>query len=292
MSTIAARSPMRLKAIPEGDDWLGPEAACLRHVLFASDLRYASEGAFEHARFLAERFHARLTLLHLVDARRYAGPRTQERVARATDDARRYLDVLADGLAVRHQTVVDCTGNPGAALARHLHVAQPDLTVMATHGRKGISHLVLGSVTETVLRHSGRPTLCVREPAHGSPYPYRCIVVATDLSSPSRRAFPLAALLARAFGAEVLVVHTAPHSKGGPDEGDVYAAVYPDLPGVRLAICIPDGPAEAAILGLAARERADLIVMAGHAPESLRQAIAGGPAERIVRHSPCPVLVV
>ena len=95
---------------------------------------------------------------------------------------------------------------------------------MATHGRDGLAHLFLGSVTEMAIQHGRSPVLCVREPAHGVALPYRRILVPTDLSEASRRAFPLAAQLARAFDAEVVGVHVAGFPPGHSLAG-VYEAV-------------------------------------------------------------------
>jgi nucleotide-binding universal stress UspA family protein len=291
MTATVIKPSGRVRASPPGLDWLGPEPARLRHILFASDLGSPSQEAFGHARFLAERFHASLTLCHLVDATRYTDPHAAERIARAADEARGRLETQAAGLRIAHHTLVHEAGAPGPALAGHVREAAPDLTVMATHGRGGMAHLLLGSVTETVLRTSGRPTLCVREPRHGPPRPYRRIVVPADLTAGSRRAFPLAALLARAFDAEVLVVH-APRSQPWPHAAAVHDAVRPDFAGLGLAICMAHPPAEGAVLELAARERADLIVTPGDAPSGLREAVGGSPVERMVRAAPCPVLVV
>lgn len=281
-----------VRAMPADQEWLGPEPAHLRHVLFASDLSDQSRAAFDHARFLSERFRAHLTLFHLVDASRYAGSRASEQIVREADQARDYLEALAAERAVEHETVVWGAVAPAPVLAWHMRAARPDLTVMGTHGRKGLSHLLLGSVTETILRAAGRPVLCVREPAHGSALPYRRILVPADLTLNSTRAFPLATLLAHAFAAEVLVVHTGPRSPHGTAEADVYAAVSSELPAVRLAVCAPGGPAEAAILGVAGTERADLIVMSQQGHDGLREALTGNLTEHIVRESPCPVLVV
>lgn len=41
-----------------------------------------------------------------------------------------------------------------------------DLIVMGSHGRSGLARLILGSVTDGVLRHAHVPVLCIREDAH------------------------------------------------------------------------------------------------------------------------------
>ena len=48
---------------------------------------------------------------------------------------------------------------PADAISAKANEIGADLIVMATHGRSGLSHLLAGSVTESVIRHSGRPVL-------------------------------------------------------------------------------------------------------------------------------------
>jgi len=56
-------------------------------------------------------------------------------------------------------------GNPAALILNLQPKLKPDLVVMATHGRRGLKHLVLGSVAETVVRESRVPVLTIR-PTH------------------------------------------------------------------------------------------------------------------------------
>jgi nucleotide-binding universal stress UspA family protein len=181
----------------------------------------------------------------------------------------------------------------------------PDLTVMATHGRGNLAQLVLGGVTERVARRASAPVLCVREPEHGSALPYRRVLAPTDLSSASRRAFPLAATLAGRFGGEVLALHVAPGPTGGslsgipdyverslPSEQDLLAFVKPAFGEVALRARVELGSPWDRIVETARMERVDLIVMSTHGRDSLADRLLGSHTERVIRHAPCPVLVV
>lgn len=55
-------------------------------------------------------------------------------------------------------------GDPGDGILAATKRCNADLLVMATHGRRGVSHLVLGSVAERVVRLSPIPTLTIRPP--------------------------------------------------------------------------------------------------------------------------------
>jgi nucleotide-binding universal stress UspA family protein len=176
---------------------------------------------------------------------------------------------------------------------------------MATHGREGLAHLVLGSVTESVLNRTHRPVLCVRAPDHGVALPYRRILVPTDLTTRSRRAFPLAAHIARAFDAEVVAVHVSPPAvvdclAGVPEvveataveESQVWEFLQPDFGGLRATVRVPGGAAAEAIVEAARLEKTDVIVMSTHGHHGLADRVRGTRTERVVRHAPCPVLAM
>ncbi|MBI3932039.1 MAG: universal stress protein [Acidobacteria bacterium] len=286
-----------------------PEAAALREILVPSDLSPASDRAFDHARLLAEQFHSRLVLYHAVevDDSKSVGdpPQPAREVWRRVElAAHEHMARRVAGLAVGSEIRMERTTSVHEALVAFVRARHADLTVMATHGRGGFAHLVLGSVTETVLHHARTPVLCVREPEHGVALPYRRVLVPTDLSEASRRAFPLAALLARAFDAEVLAVHAVGLRTGAtsgvtdvvesrvPSEEAVLAFLQPDFAGVRVAPRVELGSAWDRITETARQDRADVIVMSTHGPDSLTDRVLGSHAERVVRHAPCPVLVV
>lgn len=280
----------------------------IRHVLFPSDLSPASDLALGHARFLAVRFGARLTLYHAVEAppshEDGASEPVDEAWRRAADRVRGHLDCLAGRLPTEIDIVVERGATAHQALVAFALKTRPDLTVMATHGREGLAHLLAGSVTETVMQRRPCPVLCVREPEHGVALPYRRILVPTDLSPASRRAFPMAALLARSFESEVLALHVghveAPRSLVGvsdavessPSETEVARFLDDDFQDVRVTPRVLLGPAWDGIVGTARAERVDLIVMSTHGHDSLSDRLIGSHAERVVRNAPCPVLIV
>jgi len=286
----------------------------IRTILFASDLSPESDRAFEHARFLAERFGARLTIYHGLEMPRteYSGwvDANDDRRGRWERKVREELSRRAGTLTVPQEVVVQgpvLGGNflVDLALLEVIHKTRPDITVMATRGRKGFASFFLGSVTEQVVQHAGRPVLCVRKSAHGFVLPYQRLLVPTDFSPASRRAFPLAALMARNFEAKVTALHVAPAATlavlaGVPDaplprvptEEEVSVFLQPDFAGlpVEARVCAT-GATWHQIVKLAEEQKADLIVMSTQGHDSVRDGIIGSNAERVLRHAPCPVLV-
>lgn len=281
----------------------------IREILYPTDLSPETEGALTHARFLAERFGAALTLYHAVEVpdhrfAHWAFAHGHEVWVRAEHEARKVLEGRAAALPVPHAVVVERTASAHRALVQFIRKTQPDLTVMATHGREGLSHFILGSVTEKVIQQVYRPVLCIREPENGGRLPCRRVLVPTDLSLASRLAFPLAAFLARSFEAEIVALHVVPDPtlatlSGVPDrqpvvipsEASLWKFFRADFDGLDVTAQVHTGSVWDRIVHVAKLEKADLIVMSTRGHDSLADRVLGSNTERVVRHAPCPVLV-
>ena len=136
-------------------------------IIVPTDFSYASDAALGYARMLATRFGASLHLLHVVDepgswSEVYAAlPEIQRRLAA---DAARRLEAMAACLPppVRVSSAVVC-GAPVPSIVKEAEARGANLIVMGTHGRRGMGHLLLGSVAERVVRLAPCPVLTVRE---------------------------------------------------------------------------------------------------------------------------------
>src|SRR5688572_29681822 len=94
-------------------------------------------------------------------------------------------------------------GVPHTVIVQHAEALGTDLLVVGAHGRSALRALLLGSVTDRVLRHAHSSVLVAREsPADGP------IVAATDFSAGSRRAVEVAAEEARRRNARLVVLHS------------------------------------------------------------------------------------
>jgi len=285
-----------------------PGPAPLREILAPSDLSPASDRALDHACMLAQRFDSHLTLYHVVETPQedhpsWAPDRDDAVWPAARRHAFRELSRQASAPRARYDVVVERAPSARRAVVAYVRSQRPDLVVMATQGRGGLSHVLLGSATEEVLQHGRRPLLCVRAGSDSRRFPYRRLLVPTDLSPASRQAFPLAGLLARTLEAEVVVVHVAalsplPNLSGlelareAHTSGDaVHRFVASDLQGVPLTVRIERGTAWDRIVRCASDVEADLVVMATRGLDSVLDRIVGSNTERVARHAPCPVLV-
>jgi universal stress protein A len=284
-----------------------PFPGSIRRILCPTDLTEAADVAFAHACLLAETFDAELTLFHSIDVRKVArgmsrGAPMEEALRRAERDAVTGLDNRAARTSAVTHVSVEYGLSPQQAVVAAIASRRPDLTVMSTHGRKGIAHLLKGSLAESAIEESRRPILCVRGREHTAAHTYRRILVPTDLRS--RTAFSIAGLLARAFDAELIALHLVPGERASlaglpqavdvvvPSDEEVALFLEPECWGVHVTPRVEMASSWESIPALAAREGCDLIVMSTRRHDSVADSILGSRAERIVALAPCPVVVV
>lgn len=227
-----------------------------------------------------------------------------------SDEAKRGLDAAvaeAKQLGARHVTSRLLTGPPSQEIV-DLAKQEPasGLIVIGTHGRSGLARIVLGSVTEMVVRHAPCSVLAVRP--HNDPLPFSHVLCPVDLSRPAHHAMSLAAELAKPGGAGITLLHVleSPVSFGGelkPDfhrELDARAAALLDRWSAELKtkVDIPVtqltriGRPGAQVLAVLDEDPTfDLVVMGSHGYTGASRLLLGSVAEKVVRHARCPVLV-
>ena len=280
----------------------------LRTLLLATDLGPDSAPALAHARLLAGHFDARLVLYHAVPVpehrfAHWAFAHGHEVWVSAEHHARAELQRQAEGIACEHELVVERRSSPLDGILEAIRLRRPDLVVLGTHGREGLGHLLLGSVAEALMNEADRvPLLCVPSRATCPTGPYQRILVPTDFSAVSRRAFPVAGFLARAFEAEVIAFHVVARSRsllsplpedlGREAEESLRAFAHEDLGALRLSVAVRTGHVWERIAHAASALKDGLVVMSTSGEDSFKDHILGSNTERVVRHAPCPVLVV
>jgi universal stress protein A len=145
-----------------------------KKILVATDFSDCSATALDYGRTLARVLHARLHVLHVVevfavDSAAFGTavatiPMVQaelEASARTTLDALITADDRRDLHAIAEVRTID---TPAHAIAQYATDEKIDLVIVGTHGRKGLSHVLLGSVAEKVVRLAPCPVLTVRQP--------------------------------------------------------------------------------------------------------------------------------
>jgi nucleotide-binding universal stress UspA family protein len=141
------------------------------------DFSVHSNLALRYATTLADRFGATVEVLHVVEDPFVSGawsteaivPNIPELLADLVRAARAKLDDMrtaAASMGLRLTTTVlttVVTGQPADSICAHATTEKFDLIVMGTHGRRGLSHALMGSVAERVVRKAPCPVLTVRE---------------------------------------------------------------------------------------------------------------------------------
>ncbi len=145
-----------------------------QHLLVPSDGTQLSNQALEQGIFLAKALGAKLTLLHvqpplpipLIGMGDMLDPATVESLsataARETERIVREAKVAGEAAGLQIRTEVVKQDLPYRAIVEAARRHGCDLIVMASHGRKGLSGLLLGSETQRVLLHAPIPVLVVR----------------------------------------------------------------------------------------------------------------------------------
>jgi nucleotide-binding universal stress UspA family protein len=293
-----------------------------KRIICAVDFNESSVRALAHAAALARWYGAQLTVLHVVptfesmpvrgdigEPLRIVTPLPRERVL---DEMRRSLDLAT--LSPDASPVAE-SGDPHTTIIDHAVSEQADLIVLGTHGRRGFKRLLLGSVTEAVLRDSPCPVLTVppRAPA-GLPeaVTFKRILCPMDFSVSALQALGFALDLARQADGLVTLVHAiewlpddAPGTSAHFNVPEFRRQLVQDAQG-RLRTLVAEesrtwvevddvvvfGRAYREVLREADTRSADLIVMGAQGSGGIELALFGSTTQQVVRGATCPVLTV
>lgn len=145
-----------------------------KHILIATDGSELSSRGLEHGLRLARATGAVATIVTVtepwqsIDAGHVWGGAASlldEYRSHAREAATRILDTAkkrASAMGVEHETVYVADAYPGDAILASAEERDADLIVMASHGRRGLNRLLLGSQANSVITHSQIPVLVVR----------------------------------------------------------------------------------------------------------------------------------
>jgi nucleotide-binding universal stress UspA family protein len=291
-------------------------------ILCTTDLSELSNRSMSAGVALAKEFNSKLYVCHVVDLTIQAA----------------YGDVVLAPLELQNQTTeyaldhisefigeqdVDwealvTTGHPSDEIAKLVSDHHIDLTVVATHGRSGLKRLVLGSVTERLMRILPCPLLIVKSLESDDTtiqhldLKIEKILVGCDFSPYSELAFQYGLSLAQEFESEVHLVHVVetPAYKGmmkftvnqGEEfENELHGRIKEKLthmiPRESVAWCDPKivllgGHPHEEIIKHASLNNIDLIVLGIRGRNLFEALFTGSTTDRVLRQSSCPVLSV
>lgn len=287
----------------------------IQNVLCPVDFSPAGEGAVAEAFACAQHQNAVLHLLHvdvLYDHDPY-GARLKPETLPLSERVNAYFDKIialhgARGTEIKRTEVRALAAATGICTYAAAH--KIDLIVTGSHGRRGIKHWLLGSVTEETIRHTPCPVLTVREARpEDQRGRFKRILVPSDLSAVADRTFAYARQAAAQSGGELLVLHVVnkapiPDIYGWPSSSDwldlahqsslghLQRLLAKDGPAVPVEIAVVEGTPHQEIAAYAQAKAADIILMPHHSNTQLIDYFIGSTTERVLRQAPCPVLTI
>jgi nucleotide-binding universal stress UspA family protein len=173
---VIRTGPCPVLAVHTLNDHVAKEGGSnLNRILVPTDMSDCSLDALEYAAVVAKQSKASIELLHVLEPVYYGIDFTfvhaDERERKRKWMAERIEHVSADlsraGVLAKARVR---GGVPPDAILEYAQTSGSDLIIMGTHGRRGLSHLLAGSVTEAVLRQGTCPVLAVRELPFGTAF--------------------------------------------------------------------------------------------------------------------------
>jgi nucleotide-binding universal stress UspA family protein len=263
----------------------------VRKILIPLDGSKQSESILAYGEELLSRTDANVTLASVLRH----GTAKEERIARAK------LQPVAERLREKGVCVetVLLEGDPASEIVGQAREGAYDLIAMSTRGKSGLRRLMLGSVTEEVLRLATTPVLVAHPAPEGASEPeLRKIVVPLDGSHRSASILPFVSELARAHGTKLaFVTVVSPTKKEDLPVEVVSKNLFNDQKrlkeqGLEVEIAVLYGDPAMEVLKFAENNKADLIALSTHGRTGLDRLRYGSVAEAILRKSRLPMLVI
>jgi nucleotide-binding universal stress UspA family protein len=297
----------------------------IRQILCPIDFSEFSQHALHHAVALAKWYRASLMLLHVQPILAVpAGPPEMLPTMVLTRDQQQQLLVAMRKLVAEEvgETVLThvevLEGNPAREIVDRAKEMSSDLIVMGTHGSSGFEHMLLGSVTERVLRKAFCPVLTVpRQAPDAAPLPplFKRIVCAVDFSDYSMRALKYATSLAQEADGCLTVMHVFELEGSMPANwrqtltpasirnelialeqerrDKLERAVPPSVNTYcKVETVMTAGTPYKEVLRIAEEKAAELLVIGVHGRSAADLVFFGSTTNHIVRQAKCPVLTV
>lgn len=299
----------------------GNQMINIERILCPVDLSLDADQALHYATVLARAYNAKLTVCYCTEELAPAGtPARLEEWESIRRVAKRSIDLYvasnidrAGALALDWETIVVEGEDPAEAITREAANRGIDLIVMCSR-RRPVRAALLGSTAEAVYRAAPCPILVTHPDGRewvdtsSGAINLKRVLVAHDFSDHSELALRYALSLAQEYQAELHLLHavTAP-ILGEPElawvpsstEGAYHKAarqLQTAVPGEAYLWCevkhaVRWGKPYREVLAYAREHEIDLICMGAHGTGFSMQALLGSNVDRVMRQSPCPVLV-
>ena len=291
----------------------------IKLILSPIDFSEFSIRAYRYALSLAEHYRAKLVAQHVVELSRHpslgfvasGGLYDEFRKAlheSAEQELRNFVKQHTHGQI--HPELVVQQGAVADDILSFAQAQKADVIVMGTHGRRGFDRLVLGSVTDRVMRRAPCPVLAISKPSHESlaadkqgnhVHHLSRILFCTDFSENSERALNYAISATAEYDAELTLLHvlediptpgTTQEAMATADE-QLDRLIAPDKrKTIKIKTEVRIGKAYEQIIQFAAEQQVDMVTMGVRGRGALDAAVFGSTTYRVIQLGPCPVLAV
>lgn len=288
----------------------------IHHILMAYDFSPTSTLALDEAIALAQKLQARLDLLHVIPYNEVSRlvdliPHLDQVENKIRDNVEGEFKKIQGNYPHQAFTTHIRIGSPAKEIVQFAEAGPYDLIIVGSHGRTGLKRFFLGSIAESVLRHSRLPVFINRE---FSATGLKRLLIPIDLSPSSERALRQGLAWSQLFDAEMSVMHVL----GEPYYLPLYIQEDPEAFGglvgeyeekeksalknlvnridwhgrsPEILFKTDTDPAHA-IIETAKEKKCDLIILGSHGRTGLEHILLGSVAEKVVRYAPSSVLTV
>lgn len=276
----------------------------MKKILVPTDFSKPGMAALETGVELAKKSGASVTLLHVVE-QALSGSYTISGEGHPDESEERMFtyEMIKKSRKILENQVMDPRfknvtltgelklGNPYHGIRSIITEQKPDLVVMGTTGNGSLERMIIGSITERVVRHMDCPVLTV----HKKPlnFSFKNIVYATSMSRDEEPFSQVVRQMQDLFGATVHLVRINTPGDFQRDRSvKKFMQQYARIIGLKnyTLNVYSDLSAEEGIIYFADDMKADMICMATHGRTGFAHVLAGSVAEDVVTHSRRPVL--
>ncbi len=293
------------------------------HILVPLDGSLLAEAALPAAVFLSEKFHAGVTLVHIIEKN---APHVIHGQSHLTDaaEAAAYLKTLSEQRFAKDLRI-DChvhtseVDNVAESIVQHTGEFDHDLIVMCSHGRGRALHLMLGSMAQKVISMGAIPVLVVQPGTSEGIPAFSCstVLVPLDGVPDHEQALPVAKELARACQSAIRLAMVVPRfgSLSGPmtitsrflpgtvsrmldlsvQNAEAYLKSLAEKlihEGFTAGASVRRGDPADHIFAIAVELQADVIVLATHGKSGMGAFWAGSVAHKVCSRCSIPILLI
>jgi nucleotide-binding universal stress UspA family protein len=294
-----------------------------KHILVPLDGSNMAEAALSAASFLAEKFDAVVTLLHVIEKNAPREVHGQHHLNNAGEAATYLQDTAQRAFPARvrvnihvHTAEVE---NVAASIVEHASKLDFDSIIMCSHGRGRALHLFMGSIAEKIISIGTFPVLLIRLIKDGDIMPFSCkaLLLPLDGNPDHEQALPAAKELARVCNAVIRLAVVIPSIGTLSGQEMTTSRFLPGTMSKMLEISVENakeylqvqlktlqdegvdadarmlrGDPAATIDNVAKELKVDLIVMATHGKSGMGAFWAGSVGHKVSSRSKIPILLI